>query len=411
MGYGFAIPSNPFDHYVVGFKVPPGSPLAEARAWRAAELSKINKKSKTDEEYHYFIFNAEHPRARSAEFLEISLFSQDLFDSISVLSANFRELQSHTFRSTRFVLDRNAKRLTNRRRQRNLLHTVAQLRLECDSRSQMLRAGGLAPEGDDGAGMSQKQQYAKTYRDSQLAILEIAALLCRYCLLKAQTRQAGVDLITVAAGAQRIAESSDTVLNLRKLALRTPSATKTQVLFSFSDALKLFPEKLAIKIKNAAVFYTKLLMRKASSNEMALPTTSNNLMGKIEFTVFLAGLRNAYAERLATLSSHLGAWMTNLKKWYPLDDQLWNGPTEEFLPVLEALVEAADHITPDTNEPVMEDVCSDPQLLCWGWNVQEEEGVFADVERLVPNGDVAACWQSNYLLCIPGPLEGNELPN
>ena len=103
--------------------------------------------------------------------------------------------------------------------------------------------------------------------------------------------------------------------------------------------------------------------------------------------------------------------MKDLQRWYPFDDSFWNGPTEDFLPTLEAIMEAADGLIADENEPVLGGVWSDPQMLCWGWNVQEEEGLFSETEDLEANGDGAACRPSNYLLCIPGALESNGTAN
>jgi hypothetical protein len=411
LGYGFSIPANPFDHYSVGFKVPSDSPLAEARAWRAAESAKVNKKSKANDEYRYYIFNVEHPRAKSADFLETSLFSQDLFDSISVLSANYRELQSHTFRSTGFVFHRDPKRLSDRRRYRNLLHTLSQLRLECFSRMAIIRANRPQLKESDAQALSQKEQYAKFYRDSQVAILETAALLCRYCVLRAQTPHEKPDLIIAAAATKNVSETPGVTDYVQKLIHRALPAIKIRTLFNFSDAVQLLPETLAMKIRQAVKVCGAGMREKSQSSSVQPLASSNDLQEKIGFTFFLAGLRRVYSERSVVLPSHLKSWMRDLQTWYPFDDQFWNGPTEEFLPTLEALVEATDQIVSNGNGPIIEEVWSDPQMLCWGWNVQEEEGLFCDTEEISQsNVGVTACRPSNYQLCIPGVPVSNGLP-
>jgi hypothetical protein len=408
LGYGFSISMNPFDHYAVGFRVPPDSPLAEARAWRAIELSKSNKKSKTDDSYRYYIFNAEHPRAQSGGFLETSIFSQDLLDSISILSANIRELQGHMFRSTGFILDRDPKGLTDRRKHRNLLHTLFQLRLECSNRSEVLRTNTAGSEDGSKDATSQKQKYAKLYRESQLAILETAAVLCRYCLLRAQAPHREVtDLLSSAAAAERIAETSEATRNVQKLLYRTNSATNGRSLFNSSGAVELLPANLAKKVRYVAEVLISGMVEKADSVMLQQQAISNKMLEKVRLTVLLAALREVHSKRSVGLPHQLKSWMKDMQRWYPFEDPFWNGPTEEFLPTLEGLMEAADGIIADETEPVMDAVWSDPRMLCWGWNVQEEEGLFSDTEELKVNGDSAACQPSKYLLCIPGVPESN----
>lgn len=401
LAYGFSIPDNPFDHYAVGFRVPPDSPLAEARAWRAAQAN-TTKKSKTDNDYRYYIFNPEHPRAKAAQWLETSIFSHDLFESISILSANFRELGSNRFRSTGTILDMDPQRMTDGRQHRNLLHTLSQLRVECSSRIQLLRANLSDFEGCPKLAAPQKQQYAKLYRDSQLRILETAALLCHYCLLKAQHPQRdNFVLMFSAAAAEKLGRVSEAPHNVQKLIRRIPSAVNVRTLFSYSDAVELLPKELASKVRNASEIFSTDLMEKSRSGCERQSANSKEFQEKTSFTVLLAVLRKIYLDCLAMFPARFTLWMKDLEAWYPFDDPFWNGPTEEFLPTLESLVEAADQIMSDASEPVLDEVWSDPQMLSWGWNVQEEEGLFVDTGTPVSNGDGAVCRPLTYLLCIP----------
>lgn len=408
LGYGFSIPDNPFDHYAVGFTVPQGSPLAEARAWRATQSAKANKKGKMEDNYRYYIFNAEHPRAKSARCLETSIFSHDLFESISILSANFRELQGDRFTSTGSVLQTDAKGAIDRRQHRNLLHTLSQLRLECSNRSLLLRADAPGLENSSTIVTSQKQQYARVYRDSQLLITETAALLCRYCLLRAQNHHAeDDDLISSAAAAEHIHRTSQATINVQKLLDRMHSTICVRTLFNFSDLATLLPAKLASKIHSAAASFSRAVREKAHFSLPTQSTICNELQEKVKFSVLLAALRKVYSERSVVLPNQLKSWMKDLQKWYPFVDPFWNGPIEEFLPTLETLMEAADLITPDTDEPVMDEVWSDPHMLCWGWNVQEEEGLFSDSEAQGSADGGTVHLPSTYLLCIPGRRETN----
>jgi hypothetical protein len=412
LGYGFSIAANPFDHFAVGLKVPVGSPLADARAWRADQSLKANKKSKTDGDYRCYIFNAEHPRAQTASWLETSIFSQDLVDSISVLSGNHRELRSERFKSTGTVLDMDARRLTDSSHHRNLLHTLCQLRLECSSRLEILRANAPEFKDDSAVATCQKQEYAKLYRASQLQTLETAVLLCRYCLLRAQSPQGeDRDLVSSAAAAEHIVGTSAAIADVQKLVHRTPSKIDMRTLFTFSDAVELLPAKLAAKARDAAEFFCGELGEKQQLGFSRLLAMNNSIQEKIWFTALLVVLRKAYSEPTVALSTNIKLWMKNLKTWYPFNDSFWNGPTEDFLPILEVLVGVADRAAIEIKEPAMGEDWSDPKMLCWGWNVQEEEGVLFDAAVLESNGDRAAFQPSNYLLCIPCGLESNGAPS
>jgi hypothetical protein len=408
LGYGFSINNNPFDHYTVGFRVPPGSALEEARALRATQSLKANKKGKLDDQYRYYVFNADHPRAKSTQSLETSIFSQDLFDSISVLSANIRELQSDTFRSTGSVLGRDLRGFKDTKQYRNLLHTLCQLRLECSSRSLLLRANAPRDKEVSTVATTPKQQYTKIYRDSQLLILETAALLCRYCLLKAQNPEEEDNvLISCAAASEQGVRASEATTNVQKLVHRTPATITFRALFDLSHAIELLPAKLALQIRDAAQAFGKALRGKAHLSFPHGVVAHNEMQEKINFAVLLAALRKVYSERSVILSAHLKLWMGDVQTWYPFDDPFWNGPTEDFLPTLETLIEAADHFGPETTEPVMAEVWSNPHMLCWGWNVQEEEGLFSDTELLQHKGGGVVCQPSKYLLYISEDRQSN----
>ena len=408
LGYGFAVSANPFDHYSVGFKVPPGSPLEEARKWRATQSSKANKKGKANERYRYYVFNSEHPRAQAAHCLETSIFSQDLFESISILSANIRELQSDRFRATGTILEWDPRGMTDRRQCRNLLHTLCQLRSECANRLELLRVNISRFRNGSKPAMSQKQQYAEIYSNSQLVILETAALLCRYCILRAQTLPKEDSLIiSSAAAAERIPNISPAVINIQHLVHRMHSTIGFNTLFSFSVAVDLLPENLALTVRNAAEAVSKALERKAQASFSQPLAVYNQLPEKIKFTILLAALRKAYTNPSDMLPKPFKAWIRNLQSWYPFDDPFWNGPTEDFVPTLEVLMEVADLLVPETFGPIINDVLCDPQMLCWAWNVQEEEGLFSDTEVSESNGNSTICQPSTYLLCIPGLHQSN----
>lgn len=408
LGYGFSVPENPFDFFPAGFKVPPGSPLAEARAWRARRATKASKKAKTEADFQYYIFNAEHPRAKAADFLETAIFSQDLFDSVSILSANSRELASEKFKSTGTVLGTGA----NWTCHRNLLHTLCQLRIECHSKAKAIRANEFELEDSPKCMSTQKQRYAKLYRDSQTLILDTATFLCKYCLLRAQKNcQALTESGLSATAAEGNPQASDVARNVQKLVRRTPSAIKSKVLFNFSDAVNLLPGTLIPEIHDDIKVFRSAMGERALNLPSFDNSTNAYMNEKIEFTLWLAFLRKIYSDRSSDLPNQLNSWIENLQTWYPFEDPIWNGPTEDFLPTLEALIEAAERITSGKDGPGLHQVWSDPTMLSWGWNVQEEEGVLIDVDAFHLQSDMEALGPLKFLLYIPGLGERDRLPN
>ncbi len=199
--YGFIIENNPFDHLVISIRVPPGSPLEVARKVWKQDL-------RSDPEKRCFIFDHKHPEATSAVALETSLFSFDLLDSISILCANEREMQSMNARSQSlisFCLGKAPKFEDGR----IILATLSQLLRECSVRATKLKAtdpsriakperaddsqsgDNIANEHDSEQGngsdrgrepANAKQRNAKVYRDGQLEIVETAVAVCKFVL-------------------------------------------------------------------------------------------------------------------------------------------------------------------------------------------------------------------------------------
>ena len=139
LAYGFTIENNPFDHLVISIKAPPGSPLDLARETWKQDL-------RSDPEKRCFIFDHKHPESTSAIALETSLFSFDLLDSISILCANEREMQSMMAKNQSlmsYCLGKQPKFQDGR----IILATLSQLLRECTVRADKLR--NTDPSRDD----------------------------------------------------------------------------------------------------------------------------------------------------------------------------------------------------------------------------------------------------------------------
>lgn len=376
LGYGFTIPNNPFDYYAVGFKVPEGSPLAEARRL-------LNSARPRDEQtYRYHIVNAQHPQAVASDWLELSLFSLDLFDSISVLSGNSRELEDLGASGKRLSFDSRPEKFGRPRRQRNILQTLFQLHVDCTSRVKPLETVRDAPT-------TPKQVNIDIYRTGQLMILRTAALLCRYCLLKAASTDAK-PVLRDAAAAEGLDETSEPVANLQRL-LEKEAATTCQTLFTASAIIDYLPKPLTITLHHATEAAA------LAAPHYPSPTLSPaDILEKIKFTLILSALRAVHTSKSIRLPRRFRAWMRDLQSWYGFDDEYCNAPAEEFAPILPVLIKAGEGVAMDTSVEGM----WDERCLAWGWNVQQEEGLFAETEA-VAVAEGTGLRPVKYRLCIP----------
>ena len=339
LGYGFAIPSNPFDHFSVGLGVPPGSPLAETRAW--------SPEKKRQEDFQCYIFNIDHFRAKSASCLEASVFSFDLLDSISVLCANDRELQAMFELRKTYI---SAKLATKTRRDnRNLLHTLAQLYRECQQRLSRLQASDPQLNGE--VARTAQQRYAQIYRESQMEILATAMLLCRYTLLRARMNQSTDEVLKRARAGSQLKQPATSNLDTLVQRYHT-SLTQTHELFSFTELSELLPAGIS----------AGLLSLRETLEQDTLETQRARL------AVLVAFLRNA------KLPPRYQAWIDRLDEWY---DSSWGTmgaehgeEGESVRSLLAECAELAGQACHGQSRP-----SADLERLIWAWNVIEEESV------------------------------------
>jgi hypothetical protein len=345
LGYGFAIPSNPFDHFSVGLRVPPGSPLAQARTWYP------DKKKDTD--FQCYIFNLNHPRAKSASCLEVSTFSFDLLDSISVLSANDRELQvmfeeRKTYLSTRLASKTNGNN-------RNLLHVLVQLYRECQRRLSILQMSDPRLKGE--VVKTTQQRYAQIYRDSQTEILATASLLCRYALLRAQKNGSTEAVLhSVDTSTQQSQLDQTVASNLQQLRHRHRPLILAPELFDLSAILQLLPPETSTPI------------HKILEAQSRTPETQ-----RVQLVLLVAVLR---ASAPATLPARLRTWLEKLDAWY---DQSWSTlipDSDGVRALLTSVAESAETLCEKSHSATLES-------LIWAWNVVAEESV------QIPKGLVA----------------------
>jgi hypothetical protein len=350
LGYGFAIASNPFDHFSVGLRVPICSPLAQTRTWY------LDKKK--PEDFQCYIFNGEHPRATSASCLEASVFSFDLLDSISVLCANDRELQAMFESKKTYISTRLASKAVGNNR--NLLHTFVQLYRECQQRLSLLQKSDPASNGE--VASTPQQRYAQIYRDSQLEILATAKILCEYTFSRAQT-QPSEDVFKMLRTASDWTNLDQIAgRNLIRLLQHHVPLTQPYELFGFAQLSRLLPGR-----NPEAVL---------ALDETALGSTPHSQHVRLALLIAVLG---ALAKE--ALPSRFRAWFHKLHEWY--NGESWStlatpDADEKVQALLTNIVENIDQRTLQSllapKRPHLQKLV-DVKALIWAWNVVGEESV------------------------------------
>ena len=376
MSYGFTIEGNPFDHVGISLRIPPGSPIEDARSWE--------KDTRSHLEYKAFIFGTHHYNTKTAVCLETSLFSYDLLDSLSMLKANDREFTA-MYSMKKTLMSRCLAKPHSFEDFRNLLTVVSQLLQDCQAGARRLRAKypSQPPR-------NQRQEHAKVYRDGQQAIYEIAAATCSFVLLKACSELSEEELGTTISSccSSAIHRHLSILLKQKESIVKSNELLSAQTLSSF-----LHPD--------IANVWQQLMddIRAGLSRLKLLEVAADVKWQKTSFAVLLAAAYSEYERGIST-PSRLRQWLYQLSQWYPPEDPNWSyvpapGPWPpgdeppmalvELLPVTASLVPSA------SLELLRLKAWLKPSRICWAWNVMEEEGVLVptDICRMAnPNSEM-----------------------
>lgn len=393
LSYGFVIENNPFDHYSIALKIPSNSPLDDIRTWPPDPRS--------DPERRCYIFNSNHPNSVSSNFLEFSLFSYDLLDAISVLSGNDRELQN-MFRSRKTWIGSGLSRRFEDNR--NILATLSQIMRECLTRMKVI----VKSTSKKGAS-KRKHCLALVYRTSQLSILMTAVSLCKYVLLRARGKNVTEWETSTCPESESPPmfftfmnynhEYNSIRLKLFNIIQLHPCISKPGELLQVDDLLDMMQQELSSSIRNFLDEFEEVMR--------AVQQISKLEVAKSRLAVVLGVLRFQYT-RGERLISRLQMWFDRLCEWYPQDDPNWcfvpDESTEGAPPTLLTCLATAKAILSRSHHVVNGSLTTkrflEPEILCWGWNVMEEEGVIIPAEI---EGPVTGDGNSNLDLVIYCP--------
>lgn len=371
LSYGFVLDDNPFDHLVVSIRITEDSPLSDVRAWP--------RDSRSNDQFNCYIFAPDHPIVTNGSHLERAFFSYDLLDSISVLTGNDREL-GFMYNNQRTLM---STFLPNHFPDfHNLLGAVSQLLQDVRARAQRLRSSDPTQGESPVQPNSTKQKYAQQYRKSQLRILQNAIAVCAFTILRACTRMQITDIVLTMQVKIPQFYSPD----IDQVVHRLPCLTKSHELLTVDEMLRLIPPPTTNTLKTCVQEITNALQVVDH-----LPSNHSDTI-KAGFAVALSAVCHEYTNRNTRLGARLQSWMEDLTQWYPPQDENWAyvpppGPYAPGEQPPTALIRLLSVVGPivaileaqaEPNSQIQQWLR--PEMLCWGWNVMEEEGVRVPIE-------------------------------
>ncbi|KAL6234823.1 hypothetical protein BDW75DRAFT_156857 [Aspergillus navahoensis] len=175
MNYGFCLANNPCDYRTVSLRAPPDSPLCFAHE---QQKQLFPNSGKNDAEDPFYVFNIFYPLLTPGIPMEHSVFSPALFNAISVLAANQRELET-------LEVSEHAIQISNAYgNSRAAISALSQIVIELITHIVRLKSSEPAEINQP---RNLKQTHAKIYRESQITLSESALVIASWSLQRART--------------------------------------------------------------------------------------------------------------------------------------------------------------------------------------------------------------------------------
>lgn len=173
MNYGFCIAGNPTDYRIVKLGVKPDSPLSIAKARQCEIFPSVAKN--TDD--HYYIFNVYYPLLAPERPMEHSTLSPALFNAMTVMQANQRELRQLEITEAGISIP------ATYGNGHCALAALAQISFELIAHIMMLQESG---QGLPSEPANLKQTFAKIYRDGLITLDKTALVIASWTIVRAR---------------------------------------------------------------------------------------------------------------------------------------------------------------------------------------------------------------------------------
>ncbi|KAE8350668.1 hypothetical protein BDV28DRAFT_138694 [Aspergillus coremiiformis] len=388
MNYGFCLPNNPCDYRIVSLRAPPGSPLQMARSQQLQMFPGLARE--TDD--HYYVFNVFYPLLAPDTPMEHSIFSPALFNAVSILAANNRELE--TLEVSKQVI-RIPDTYGN---SRAILAALSQIIIELITHVVKLKSSADDLQNP----RNLKQTHAKVYRDSQIMLSETALVIAAWTLNRARHHSFGGSweetkqllsshMARVPPG--KFPDEVKSRIQVRILERQSILASNGE-LFVLDDLIEILPVEMQGPCK--ACFQG--VSQNAERDIPMLRGSSET--SPFAFPMFLCFIRAAHSageSRLETTSlpSRLSKWARCLLENYPAppNDVLWaleDEDDEKLLDVFDTVLEAMktrnssifSNLEKFTGEWQGDNWWLSPNWLRWAWMITEQESVQVPEEPL-----------------------------
>lgn len=380
MNYGFCLPNNSCDYRIVSLRAPPGSPLDQAKAAQRQMYPEVA--AQTDDN-PYYVFNIFYPLLAPDTSMEHSIFSPALFNAVSILAANDRELES-------LEITELGIRIPNQYgTSRTTLAALSQIIIELITHVVKLRSSGA----DLQQPQNIKQTHAKVYRDSQILLSETALVIAAWTLARSQqhsytggTWEETKTLLSSHMARVPANKFPDEITSrIRVRILERPSILPHNgELFTLDDLYGILPEPMQQPCKTC-------LQSILATTERALPMFQGNAESSpFVFPLFVCFVVAAYRTNAPSLSApRLSRWAQLLLDKYPPppddvawmlededDEQLVTLFDDEVLETMRTRTPAAfSALSAYTGDWQGDPWWLSPNWIRWAWMLVEQESV------------------------------------
>lgn len=400
MNYGFCIPNNPCEYRVVSLRAPPESPLAQIKAQYEQHFPKASKTNKNnDQEDKYYVFSLPYPLVNDSQPLELSIFSPDLLNALSVISANDRELESVQIDEEGFRVP-----LEQYGNSRNLIAALNQIIIELLSYIQRLDASGRQL----GEPQNLKQVYAKQFRESHIGLSRTAVFIANWTITlsqsaskKGNSREELLDEL-LSHIPQHVFDSETREQIQKRILARKSLLSDNQFgeLFRFEDLFLLLSTDMQGPTRQCLEGVTTRAKRAIviEDGSGSSDAENNGPHALFAYAIFICLLVAATRHDPSQLTPRVRSWCGFLLHKYPAppNDVAWTLPDESDETVLSAFDSFVnDHLAgeivapvtafvgtqvPDQGERDVADWWLSPNWLRWAWLVLGQEMIMNVVD-------------------------------
>ncbi|KAH8697652.1 SET domain protein [Talaromyces proteolyticus] len=402
MNYGFCIPNNPFEYRNVNLRAPPGSPLAQVKTEHKQHFPGFGNRDKEQED-KYYVFSISYHHTGTPQPLELSVFSADLLNALSIIVANDRELECIELAESGFRIP--WEQYAN---SRNLIAALNQIIIELLSYVQRLEVSGRQL----GEPKTLQQGFVKKYRDSQIQLSRAAAFVANWTILSSRgrlerddsnDRERLVDQLLSRMPNEVFDQNTAEQIKARILTRNSllPDKSKSGEVFHFERLFHLLPTNIQKPCRDCLDAIISFARRAIVINDETggdRDDTNNGPLVLLAYSLFICFIVAVHRQNSSQLSPRLQYWCNFLLRRYttPRNDVAWTLPDENDETILSAFDSLMDeHVSHDTLSSVstmvgvappsgnrgVDEWWLSPNWVRWAWLVLEQEMIMNIVDE------------------------------